>query len=329
MTYKNLITIFTVSIISFPIFSQSELQIHTIENFVTTSNDTIKNCKIGYRTFGELNKDKNNVVFMPTWHLGTSEDNLEYLKTIVDTNGRYLIAIDALGNGVSSSPSNYLNFPNISIRDMVNSQHELLTNHLKIDHIDVLVGVSMGGIQAFEWMLAFPEYMNQLIAINGTTKASFYDKVLWNLIVNTIEDADNDTVSMNYAMNRITDIMLLTGTSPSHISKTYEPENFEEFIAKRYKAQSNPHNRLAQFKAILEHNIYKNRGIQPEDLMELVKAEVLIIIAEHDHVVNPIYSRELSEILECDLLELKGDCGHIAAFCDLEIVKQAIKKFLN
>ncbi len=329
MTFKNLLIVFTASIFCLPTYSQSELQIHIIENFITTSNDTIKNCKIGYRTLGNLNEDKSNVVFMPTWHLGTSEDNLEYLKNIVDTNGKYIVVIDALGNGVSSSPSNYSKFPEISIRDMVNSQYDLLTNHLKIENINLLIGVSMGGIQAYEWMVAYPEYMNQLIAINGTTKGSFYDKVLWNLIVTLIEDAGNDTIAMNYAMKRITDIMLLTGTSPSHISKTFESENFEEFMVKRYNQQGNPFNRLAQFKAILEHNIYKNRGIEPGDLAEWVKTKVLIIIAEQDHVVNPIYSKELAKILECELLELTGDCGHIAAFCDVEQVKQAVKKFLN
>ena len=63
--------------------------------------------------------------------------------------------------------------------------------------------------------------------------------------------------------------------------------------------------------------------------MELVKAKIFIIIAEQDHVVNPIYSRELSKVLNCDILELKGDCGHLAAFCDVDLVKQAVSDFLK
>jgi homoserine O-acetyltransferase len=70
--------------------------------------------------------------------------------------------VDALGKDVSSIPSNYSDFPNISIRDMVNSQHELLVNHLNIEHVELLVGVSMCGMQAFEWMVGYPEFMNEL-----------------------------------------------------------------------------------------------------------------------------------------------------------------------
>jgi homoserine O-acetyltransferase len=310
-------------------FGQSKLQIQNIGNFITTSNDTIKDCKIGYRTLGNLNNDKSNVVFMPTWHLGTSNSNLEYLTSIVDTTNLYIIVIDALGNGVSSSPSNYLNFPNISIRDMVNSQHKLLVNHLKIEHVKLLVGVSMGGMQAFEWMVAYPEYMTQLIAINGTTKSSFYDKASWNTIVTLIEDAVNSQTSMEYAMKRVADIELLLSTSPSYVSRKYEKENFEEFKAKSYTRNRTPYNQLVQSKAMLEHNIYKDSNASPENVLESVKAEVLIIIAEQDHLVNPIYSKELSKVLYCDILELKGDCGHFAAFCDTELVKQAISEFLK
>lgn len=305
------------------------MQIQNIGNFITTANDTIKDCKIGYRTFGELNKDKSNVVFMPTWHLGTSEDNSEYLKTIIDVNGIYLMVIDALGNGVSSSPSNNSDFPNISIRDMVNSQHELLVNHLEIDNIELLVGVSMGGMQAFEWMVAYPEYMHKLIAINGTTKASFYDKALWNTIVTLIEDAGKDKKSLDYAMKRVSDIGLLMSTSPTQVSNAYENEDFEKFISDRYSKPINPYDKLVQSRAILEHNIYKDSNITSESIADVVKAKTLIVIAEQDHVVNPIYSKKLSESLDCDFLELKGDCGHIAAFCDVELVKQAVSEFLK
>jgi homoserine O-acetyltransferase len=329
MTLKKIVAIFILCSSTITAFGNSELQIQNIGNLITTSNDTIKGCKIGYRTFGKLNKDKSNVVFMPTWHLGTSEDNLDYLKSIIDTKEQYLIVVDALGNGVSSSPSNYSNFPNISIRDMVNSQYKLLVNYLNIEHVELLVGVSMGGMQAFEWMVAYPEFMNELISINGTTKTSFYDKVLWNTAVTLIEDAGNDKESLDYAMNRISDIGLLVGTSPTQVSKDYENEDFQEFISARYSRHKNPFNKLIQSRAILEHNIYKDGKISPENITEIVKSKTLIVIAEQDHVVNPIYSKELSKVLGCDILELKGDCGHVAAFCDVELVKQAVSEFLK
>jgi len=329
MTLKKIVAVFILCISTLTALGQSELQIQNIGNLITTANDTIKDCKIGYRTFGNLNKDKTNVVFMPTWHLGTSENNLDYLKSIIDTKGQYLVVVDALGNGVSSSPSNYSDFPNISIRDMVNSQYELLVNHLKIEHVELLVGVSMGGMQAFEWMVGYPEFMKELIVINGTTKSSFYDKVLWNTAVTLIEDAGNDKELLDYAMNRISDIGLLVSTSPTQVTKAYENEDFQEVVSARYNQPNNPFNKLIQSRAILEHNIYKDGKISLDNIAEFVKAKTFIIIAEQDHIVNPIYSEELSKILDCDIFVLKGDCGHIAAFCDVELVKQAVSEFLK
>ena len=329
MSSKLITLIISLCIFHFTGLAQSELQIQNIGELITISNDTIKECKVGYRTFGTLNNDKSNVVFMPTWHLGTSQDNLDYLISIIDTTDRYLIVVDALGNGVSSSPSNHKDFPEISIRDMVNSQHKLLINHLQIEHVELLIGVSMGGMQAFEWMVAFPDFMNKLIAINGTTKASFYDKVLWSTKVNLIENAGNDKYALDYAMNRISDIELLVGTSPKQVFRAYENEDFQAALSARYSRPINPFNKLTQSKAILEHNIYKNDEVSPGNIAEIVKSEIYIIIAELDQVVNPIYSRELSKILKCDILELKGDCGHIATFCDFELVRQAISDFLK
>ena len=96
MTLKKIVAVFILCISTLAALGQSELQIQNIGNLITTANDTIKDCKIGYRTFGNLNKDKTNVVFMPTWHLGTSENNLDYLKSIIDTKEQYLIVVDGL-----------------------------------------------------------------------------------------------------------------------------------------------------------------------------------------------------------------------------------------
>ena len=120
------------------------------------SGESIAPCRIGYRTFGTLNTDKTNAILIPTWYTGTSAEH-EYLASpeIVDPDRYYVIIVDALANGVSSSPSNSKpqangRFPEITITDMVNSQHRLLTEVLDIPSLHGVVGLSMGGMQAFE-----------------------------------------------------------------------------------------------------------------------------------------------------------------------------------
>ena len=85
-----------------------EQQFANLGDFKLQNGGVIRNCRIGYRTFGSLNSDKSNVIVFPTWAGGTTEQ----LKSnfgpgrLIDSATYYVVAIDALSNGVSSSPSN-------------------------------------------------------------------------------------------------------------------------------------------------------------------------------------------------------------------------------
>jgi homoserine O-acetyltransferase len=81
----------------------------------------------------------------------------------IDPEIYFIVIVDALANGVSSSPSNSISqgndrFPQITIADMVQSQHRLLSEVFVIDSVHAVVGLSMGGMQALEWAVAFPSF---------------------------------------------------------------------------------------------------------------------------------------------------------------------------
>ena len=72
-----------------------------------------------------------------------------------------MIVADPIGNGLSTSPSNSaaqpgMRFPRFALRDMVEAQHRLLTEHLGIDRLHAVVGASMGGMQALQWAVSHP-----------------------------------------------------------------------------------------------------------------------------------------------------------------------------
>ena len=84
-----------------------EQQFANLGDFKLDSGEIIRACRIGYRIFGNLNADKSNAIILPTWASGTTEQ----LKSSVGPGSMlgekyFVIAVDALGNGVSSSPSN-------------------------------------------------------------------------------------------------------------------------------------------------------------------------------------------------------------------------------
>jgi homoserine O-acetyltransferase len=145
-----------------------EQQFANLGDFKLQNGGVIRNCRIGFRTFGKLNADKSNVIVFPTWAGGTTEQ----LKSnfgrgrLIDSTNYFVVAIDALSNGVSSSPSNSrlqprMRFPEFSLRDTVASQHELLTRVLNIHRVKAVVGISMGGMQVFQWLVSYPEFMEK------------------------------------------------------------------------------------------------------------------------------------------------------------------------
>ena len=112
----------------------SELKIGDLGDFKLENGAVIRDCRIAYHTSGKLNDDKSNIVLWPTWFTGSSKQLIPLAGSdgYVDPSRYFVIFVDALGNGISSSPSNSsvqprMEFPVFTIRDMVNSQYRLLT----------------------------------------------------------------------------------------------------------------------------------------------------------------------------------------------------------
>src|SRR5712692_6946751 len=118
----------------------------------------IHDFRIGYRTLGKLNTDRSNAILWPTWLGGRTEDLLPFVgpANVADTSRYFVILVDSIGNGTSSSPSNskaqpLMKFPEFSILDMVESEHRLAIEVLHLSHLHAVVGISMGGMQVFAW----------------------------------------------------------------------------------------------------------------------------------------------------------------------------------
>jgi homoserine O-acetyltransferase/O-succinyltransferase len=136
------------------------------------SGQSIKDFSISYETYGTLNADKSNAILMVTAISGTHH-RLDYLigpGKALDTNRYFIITTDAIGNGLTTSPSNStkqpgMAFPRFVIRDMVESQYRLVTGQFGITHLFAVIGASMGGMQTLQWGVSHPDMMDALVPI--------------------------------------------------------------------------------------------------------------------------------------------------------------------
>src|SRR5438045_343896 len=154
----------------------------------------IHDFRLGYRTFGKLNAEKSNAVLWPTWLGGKSQDLVQFIgpDKVVDSTRYFVILVDAIADGITTSPSNsksqpLMKFPEFTIRDMVESEHRLSTEILHLSHLRAVMGISMGGMQTFEWGIAYPDFMDLLIPIVGSPQSTSYDKLLWTAQIDAIE----------------------------------------------------------------------------------------------------------------------------------------------
>src|SRR5207253_2336192 len=108
-------------------------------------------------------------------------------------------------------------FPRFTVRDMVTSQHELLTKVLRLTHVRAVTGGSMGGMQTFQWVVSYPDFMDKAIPITGTPRQTAYDTVLWNSEVTALQQDpgwQNGEYTTEPALRVVRDIHWLHLTTP-------------------------------------------------------------------------------------------------------------------
>jgi Homoserine acetyltransferase len=309
----------------------------SLGDFPLENGQVIRGCKVGYRTHGVLNTERSNAVLFPTWFGGKASDLDSMIGQggLVDTSGLYVIAVDALGNGVSSSPSNSKDqpgdkFPTISIRDMVESQYRLVKDILKIDHLRAVIGVSMGGMQTFQWMVSHPTFLDRAIPIVGTPKQTGQDLLLWKSELRTIEEHRGSEEDIKRGMRAVARIHFLHLNTPAFVAAKVKPQNIDTLLDKQEKDMEarSPTDWAAQLRAMIDHDIYKTLGGSEEQTEKVIRAKVLVIVVSTDNMVNPAPALRFAERMNARTRILNNDGGHLGLSQDNDRVVVAVRGFL-
>jgi homoserine O-acetyltransferase len=140
------------------------------------SGERLQNASLAYVTRGKLSPSGDNAVLFPTYYTGTHRENLAMVGPgrALDPARHFIIIVNLLGNGESSSPSNHPSgaaFPAVSLFDNVTLQWRLL-EQLGVQRLALAFGWSMGAQQAYHHAAHFPDRVRALLAVCGSARTS-------------------------------------------------------------------------------------------------------------------------------------------------------------
>jgi len=306
-------------------------QFATLNEFRLESGDAIHDFRIGYRTLGKLNTNKSNAILWPTWLGGRSEDLLQFVGpgNVLDTSKYFVILVDSLGDGVSTSPSNsssqpLMSFPRFTVRDMVNSEHRLLTEELHLSHLYAVMGISMGGMQTFEWPVTFPDFMDLAISLSGSPQSTSFDKLLWTSEIDAIEldpawNGGKPKGQLSRGIALAEEIDSMNSTSPTYRATHTNISQFDTFLAGiRKNARGNAgavSDQIRQRQAIQSFDIPGELHLSLGQSASHVHAKMLAIISPEDHMVNHGPAMAFASAIGAPVIRLDSPCGHLSYSC--------------
>lgn len=306
------------------------------------SGQIIEHCRVGYRTFGTLNAAGNNAVLMPSWLNGRTEDLLSFVgaqpsKTrLIDTTKYYAVLLDALADGVSSSPSNSdddqkgASFPAVTERDMVRAEYRAVTETLHVKHAHAIVGISMGGEQTFEWAVTYPEFFDLAVPIIATPQLTSYD-LLSHTITEDAMLADPDYNGGKYIkqpqLKLANELGKMELTTPQYRVEHTDRKEFPALLEDaRQQQRQDANDRMWQLRAVLAHDVLRGKSI--EEVAKASRAKWLVIVSAHDHLVYPEPALAWAKAAGGESYISDTPCGHLIMECDAEQVAPRVEKFL-
>ena len=212
-----------------------------LANYHFKDGETIDDLRLNYITLGTLHRDAaghaDNAILL--LH-GTGGQASTLLNPIfadelfgpgqpLDITKYYLILPADIGHGKSSKPSDglHMKFPAYDYDDMVASQHQMLVDGLKVDHLRLILGTSMGCMQSFVWGETYPGFMDALAPFACQTVALAGRNREWRyMAIKALKD-DPDWMGGEYKPEPIhgltfaNDLLALAGAAPLQMQKNY------------------------------------------------------------------------------------------------------------
>jgi homoserine O-acetyltransferase len=271
------------------------------KDFRFSTGETVPEVRIHYRTIGNPRKDGKGVVENAVLLLhGTTGSGKGFLADnfagvlfgpgqLLDATRYFLIMPDGIGHGESSKPSDGLRarFPRYTYEDMITAQYRLLTERLRVEHLRLVLGTSMGGMHAWMWGEKYPGFMDGLVPLASVpAQIAGRNRMLRRMVSDDIRgDPDwknGDYTAQPRGLLAAVQVLLFMVSSPGQWQKAGPTrDEADRFLAEQVRSRSaaaDANDFLYAFEASREYD--------PSAGLEKITAPVLAINSADD-VVNP------------------------------------------
>ncbi|MFT3680604.1 MAG: homoserine O-acetyltransferase [Ferruginibacter sp.] len=308
--------------------------------FKLESGAELPELNIAYTTYGKMNADKSNVVWV-CHALTANSDAADWWngvignEHVIDPEKYFIVCANILGScygstgplsidPITKAPF-YHNFPMITIRDMVNA-HILLRQHLGIEKIFLLMGGSMGGYQAMEWCVMEPAVVTNLLLLATSATES-----AWGIATHTAQrlcieadcswkqpspDAGAKGLKAARAIGMLTyrnyDIMVQQQSDPdSEKLDNYKASSYINYQGDKLVNRFNSYSYWLLTKSMDSHHIARGRGGECPSVLQKIRQKTLIIGISSD-ILCPVFEQKFlaKNIPDADFIEIGSDYGH-------------------
>ncbi|HEV2641493.1 MAG TPA: alpha/beta fold hydrolase, partial [Candidatus Elarobacter sp.] len=202
-------------------------------DFRFADGETLKDLRLHYVTLGTPHRNAARHVDNAVLILhGTGGDTNQFLREqfagvlfvpggLLDASKYFIVITDGIGHGKSSKPSDGLHarFPHYGYRDMVRAQHDVLVNALHVDHLRLVMGTSMGGMQTWLWGETYPAMMDALMPLASLPiQISGRNRVWRDMIVDDLRNdpgyAGGEYTAQPQGLKAAVDMLWIFGSAP-------------------------------------------------------------------------------------------------------------------
>ena len=335
--------------------TMTEEVFHSIESLPLESGEILKSFDLAYTTYGQLNEEKSNVIWVV--HALTGDSNAaEWWNGLIgedkffDPSRNFIICANLLGscygstNPFSISPATglpyFYDFPQLTTRDLAASLEKLRV-HLGIDQIQTLIGGSLGGQVCLEWTLTLGQKLKNAVILASTAKTSpwviGFNETQRMAIESDCTWGEFHELAGAKGLETARAIAMLTYRHPDDLAikqsdteeklDGFRPSSYLRYQGKKLARRFNALSYWTLSKAMDSHDLGRGRGGVVAAL-EQIEAKVLAIGVNSDLLFLPEETQFISQkVKRGTYKEINSTAGHDAFLIEFEQLTYFLKSF--